>query len=484
MVFLFLEKEFARQAVSFATSQEMHGDQAIPHEALSVRSFRLEVVSDSTTFGDSTDVVTLHGVFCAPALAQQLRIYWRTMGTGISSRFAEDTWKNIRSIREITTSTRGWSDPNYTILADRIAGLLNRAPIPSPERKPVTRDDVYLYPTGMSAIYHTQKMLNRWKGAGETVVFGFPYELTPKLLDFCGPPVQFYPFGSAEELDQLEQYLESKKLSNERVQAIWCECPSNPLLRTPNFQRLKQLSRAHKVPIVVDETIGSFANVDLLNVADVLVSSLTKSFSGYADVMAGSTVINPSSPLYSELKVLLDTSYTNHIYKRDTAKLEANSRNYLERTTQLNSTAQYLVSALTKFKEDHSDILTGVYYPEVCWSKENYAAVQRPPTKEFAPGFGGLFTIEFADLPTAITFFNNLHGIYKGPSLGASVTLAQPYVQTVFHKEKEFAARCGLNETIIRFSVGLEDKNALLNAILLALSVATEAHRKNGTLSG
>ena len=40
--------------------------------------------------------------------------------------------------------------------------------------------------------------------------------------------------------------------------------------------------------LVVDDTIGTFGNVNLLGVADVVLTSLTETFSGLADVMEGS----------------------------------------------------------------------------------------------------------------------------------------------------------------------------------------------------
>lgn len=118
-------------------------------------------------------------------------------------------------------------------------------------------------------------------------MFGFPYELTLTLLETYGPPVKFYPFGSDEELGQLEAFLIAAREEGRPVQAIWCECASNPLLRTPDLRRIRALADKEHVAIVVDDTIGSFANVDLIQVADIIVTSLTKSFSGFADVMGG-----------------------------------------------------------------------------------------------------------------------------------------------------------------------------------------------------
>jgi cystathionine gamma-synthase len=44
--------------------------------------------------------------------------------------------------------------------------------------------------------------------------------------------------------------------------------------------------------IVVDETVGSFVNVEVLPYADIVVSSLSKVFSGEVNVMGGRWVSN------------------------------------------------------------------------------------------------------------------------------------------------------------------------------------------------
>ena len=71
------------------------------------------------------------------------------------------------------------------------------------------------------------------------------------------------------------------------VLALFTEFPSNPLLRSPNLPRLRGLADRYDFLIVIDETIGNFANVDVFPYADVLASSLSKSFSGVGNVMGG-----------------------------------------------------------------------------------------------------------------------------------------------------------------------------------------------------
>ena len=65
------------------------------------------------------------------------------------------------------------------------------------------------------------------------------------------------------------------------------EIPSNPLLRTADLPRLRKLADKYDFLLMVDETIGNFVNVEVLPYADIVVSSLSKIFSGDANVMGG-----------------------------------------------------------------------------------------------------------------------------------------------------------------------------------------------------
>ncbi|KAE8373757.1 cystathionine gamma-synthase [Aspergillus bertholletiae] len=403
--------------------------------------------------------------------------FWRLTGTGISSRLAEDLLANTN----LSVDTGG---PNQAlqihgagpwtqdIIRQRIASLLNRTSFPGYQGLEIGASDIFLFPTGMSAIYHCNKLLNQWRG-GQSIVFGFPYELTLKLVETFGKSCKFYGFGTPDELEDLEAYLHTETENGRWIQAIWCECPSNPLLRTVDLDRIRQLADQYRIPVVVDETIGTFANVDVSPVADIVITSLTKTFSGYLDVMAGSIILNPASTFYAKFRKILST-YPNGLYEPDAVQLECNSRDFLPRAAKMNDTAMALVSNLYPHVSTPGSILTNIYYPCTCWSAENYRARMRPHTPEFKPGYGCLFTLEFTSVATATRFFDALD-VHKGPSLGGNLTLAQPYVQTVFFREKEWAARYGLKESIIRISVGLEEVDDLLDAFGHALRVASNA---------
>jgi cystathionine gamma-synthase len=405
--------------------------------------------------------------------------FWRLSGTGISSRLAQSMLKHLDNIYSVSggallSTDTSLSRPLTNLQSDdmirsRIVKLLQRGSVSAAQSAKFRPSDVFLYPTGMAAIYGTNSLLQSWQ-ASQTVVFGFPYELTLKLVEKYGVNAKFYGFGTPTELDEFESYLAAELREGRTIQSVWCECASNPLLRTVDLERIRRLADMYGFVVVVDETIGSFANVDLAGVADIIVTSLTKSFSGRANVMGGSVVLNPSSPWYAPLKNSLEKTYVNELFGADSHVMEYNSRGFLSVAATMNRNAQHLVSLLNPIAGTSFSTLSRVYYPSTCWSRTNYEALMRKATPEFAAGYGGLFTLEFDTVEAASVFFDTLN-VHKGPSLGAHVTLAQPYVQTVFSREKEWAASYGLKESIVRISVGLEDEYALGQEFIRALHV-------------
>lgn len=189
-----------------------------------------------------------------------------------------------------------------------------------------------------------------------------------------------------------------------------------------------------------------------------------------------SIAINPCSAHYQRIKEVMESTYQDFLYSEDAIQLEKNSRDYLKRAAIMNRNASYIVSILQPLTQHHNpgSPLSHVYHPSTCWSAANYNDRLRAPTKEFVPGHGFLFTLEFVSLKVAKAFYDALQ-LHKGPSIGAQITLALPYVQVVFQKEKEWAASYGLSEAIVRISVGLEDQKELAIAVLRAMAAAESA---------
>jgi len=404
--------------------------------------------------------------------------FWTNAGLGISSRFAEESLKHTDELHELgqTQTPSGIEESaSHRTLCERIANLLERAPVGPPRPRKVSPEDVYLYQTGMAVIYYVHEALLRrrqWKS--KTVQFGMPFHSTTNIFQYWGPGLEFFPLGT--EIDALERFLESEAQRGAPVQAVWTEVPSNPLLVTSDLTKLRKLADKYGFALVIDDTVGSFCNVDVLGVADIVVTSLTKSFSGYADVMGGSAVLNPSSPLYPELKSVFQGQYRNELYSGDTETLLHNSEDYLSRSQTLNDNAATLVGFFESMIADPKSSVSGVYYPTTSVTRANYDAYKRPVSSHFRPGYGCLFTVEFDNVHSTIAFYDNLH-VHQGPHLGAHRTLALAYVKALYSNELEKVQAYGLKETQIRVSVGLEDIRSLFETFSYAVQKADTAKR-------
>ncbi|KAI9847889.1 MAG: Structural maintenance of chromosomes protein 6 [Thelocarpon superellum] len=348
----------------------------------------------------------------------------------------------------------------------RIAGAIHTAasrldPHPSSGtlRKP-TEDDIYLYPTGMASIFNAHRVLSMARGSMESVCFGFPYIDTLKILEKWGPGCLFYGNGSSEDLDELEQRL----ARGERYLALFCEFPSNPLLQCPDLRRIKALGQRYDMAVVIDETVGNFLNVHVFPYADVVVSSLTKVFSGDSNVMGGSTVLNPESPYYPLLKKTLATEYEDDYWGEDAIFMERNSRDYASRIQRINANAE----AIGRTLRSHGQVKT-VYYPKYNPTRSHYDACRTPDG-----GYGGLLSVTFSSTAAAVIFFDRLETA-KGPSLGTNFTLSCPYTLLAHYGELDWVAQFGVERDLVRVSIGLEETLSLIATFERALAAISSS---------
>ncbi|KAI4165062.1 MAG: hypothetical protein LQ342_001339 [Letrouitia transgressa] len=214
-----------------------------------------------------------------------------------------------------------------------------------------SEEDVYLYPSGMSSIFNTHRTLIASRGALKSICFG------------------------------------------------------NPLLKSPDLQRIRSLADRFDFAVVVDETIGNFVNVQVLSYADAVVSSLTKVFSGDSNVMGG-------SKYYWDLKTTLDSEYEDNYWAEDAIFMERNSRDFIQRAKRINKTAEAICRTL-----ETSASVKEVYYPLTSPTRPFYDACRNP-----GGGYGGLLSVTFETAMQAKGFYDALKTA-KGPSLGTNFTL-------------------------------------------------------------
>lgn len=183
-------------------------------------------------------------------------------------------------------------------LRKRIVALCQRIPRDVELAARLTTKDVFLYTTGMAAVFRLQEAFFKSGRRGPVVALGAVFHSTFHLFEELegttttneeeGEVEGFKHFGECEDsekvMDQLEEYAKGLKQKGKKVGYLFVEFPSNPLLVSVDLGRLRKIADQYDFPVVVDDTVGSFCNLDVLPVADVVVSSLTKTFSGYADV--------------------------------------------------------------------------------------------------------------------------------------------------------------------------------------------------------
>ncbi|RHZ53069.1 cystathionine gamma-synthase [Aspergillus thermomutatus] len=324
----------------------------------------------------------------------------------------------------------------------------------------LTDSDVFLFPSGMSSIFNTHQMLLAAKGPMKSICFGFPYIDTLKTLEKWGPGCLFYGHGSSEDLDDLESRLEG----GERFLALFTEFPGNPLLKSPDLKRIYALAQKYDFAVVVDETVGNFLNINVLPYADIVVSSLTKVFSGDSNVMGGSAVINPHGRYYQDLRTTFSREYEDNLWAEDAVFLERNSRDFVSRIEKINNTTEDITALLKE-----SPVVKNVYYPKYNPSRVFYEEFRTPNG-----GYGGLFSVTFHSDAEAIAFFDHLE-VLKGPSLGTNFTLSSPYTLLAHYNELDWAASFGVESNLVRISVGLEDVSDLRDQVQRALAAAAQA---------
>ncbi|KDR80352.1 hypothetical protein GALMADRAFT_117071 [Galerina marginata CBS 339.88] len=383
-------------------------------------------------------------------------------------------------------------------LRSRVAGVLlrdgsneTRSPTACPEKqelvigpstrgiKDVAADDVYLFPSGMSAIWSAHNMALAVRPPAKSVCFGFPYTDTLKILQKWGPGCHFLGFGLDSDIDELEKILdEESKLDPTKppVLALFTEFPSNPLLRSANLPRLRTLADKYDFLIVIDETIGNFVNVEVLPYADIVVSSLTKVFSGASNVMGGSLTLNPIGRHYSALKQYLGDTFEDVYFDEDAIYMERNSRDFKRRIRVIDANTEAVCDFL-RFRSvaggAPSPAIKEVFYPKYI-TRENYdkCRIQSiDPEDGQVGGFGGLFSLTFTSVAASEAFFDALP-CYKGPSLGTNFTLACPFTILAHFGELDWAARYGVEEGLVRISIGMENAPDLLRLFETALRAA------------
>jgi cystathionine beta-lyase/cystathionine gamma-synthase len=371
----------------------------------------------------------------------------------LSSREAEDYLVRVGelAVPAAETTFEGYAP-------SRVKGALARA------YQHVTADDVFLANSGMNAIYATFRIaseLQRARGRRIWIQLGWLYLDTIAILQkFTGQPAQDYIFqNDVFDLDALRRLFAAR---GHEIAGIITEVPTNPLMQTPDLAAILQLCRAHEAIFIVDPTIASPFNIDVLHHSDVVVNSLTKYTASEGDVLAGAVVPNPLSPWAPEFRRRLPAAL-EPIYSRDLARLAAQIGDTENVLAQINRTTPAVVDFLLNHPRVNS-----VFWSLHPKSRDNYLRLAR------SPGAIGSM-ISFSVEAPLERFYDRLR-LAKGPSFGMKTTLICPFIYLAHYDlvtsqtGRETLRANGLDPELLRLSIGCEPVDEIIGALAEALA--------------
>lgn len=179
------------------------------------------------------------------------------------------------------------------------------------------------------------------------------------------------------------------------------------------------------------------------------------------------------------MKRHMKETYVDDYYFEDAIVMESNSRDFAFRVDVINSNAnavcEYLRTRSLAWNpelEDEGLVIKDIFYPK--WvTRQNYDLCRRANAEN---NFGPLFSLTFTSPQASHAFYDALQ-CAKGPSLGTNFTLACPYTILAHFYERPWAAGYGIEEGLVRVSVGMENLSLLIEWFERAVVAAEDAGR-------
>ncbi|MFM7752476.1 MAG: PLP-dependent transferase [Opitutaceae bacterium] len=400
----------------------------------------------------------LHGVShpVSPELSARAKTYLQNTGGFLSSREAEDHLVRLGLLSA--------AEPEVLFAGDATAHFRAhlRDALPG-----VTDADVFLAPSGMNAVwaaFRAAAALQSARGRTVWIQLGWLYLDTIAILQrFTGAPGNHIHLRDPLDLRGIENVLGSL---GARVAGVIAEVPTNPLIQTPDLPALGELCRRHGALLIVDPSIASIHNVNVLPHADVLVASLTKYDASEGDLTAGLVAVNPAGRDAAALRAALPAEI-EPVYPRDLSRLAAQIGNTRDVVARIHTNT----ARIAAFLAAHPAV------DEVRWAlqpgcAENFRRIARTPDAT-----GGVITFTLRR-PNALERFYDALRLPKGPSFGMKTTLICPFMYLAHYDlvttptgRAELAAS-GVNADLLRLCCGTEPLEEIIGALTEAFDAA------------
>ena len=242
---------------------------------------------------------------------------------------------------------------------------------------------------------------------------------------------------------------------------IWVETPTNPLLSVVDLSMVSCVARETGCIAVCDNTFATpWIQRPLDHGFDIVVHSVTKYLNGHSDMVGGLIVVRDDSRLVDRLAYLqnaiggvqgpFDAFLALRGLKTLHLRMERHSANAL---------------AIARHLEGHPRIRR-VYYPGLASHPQHHLAAAQMST------FGGMVSVRLdADLAGTRKFLEACHIFSLAESLGGVESLIEhPAIMTHASVPAEVRNALGITDSLVRLSVGIEDKADLIAELDTAVS--------------
>jgi len=311
----------------------------------------------------------------------------------------------------------------------------------------------FAFASGLAAI---TAILSLFKSGDKILITNNLYGGTFRVLDKV-----FTNFGiNYEIVDEFENF---EDRVDENVKAVYIETPTNPLLDVVDIKMVADKAKENGLLTIVDNTFMSpyFQNPLELG-ADIVIHSATKYLGGHSDLVAGLVAVNNEE--LGERLHFIQNATGGILQPFDSFLLIRGIKTLSVRMERHEKNTNFIANKLLENKK-----IKKVYYTGLKQHKGH--EIQ----KKQSSGFGGVISFVLNDDIDHEKFVNNLKFIIFGESLGGIESLiCHPASMTHAALPKELRERIGITEKLIRLSVGIEDKEDILNDIEQALIKAGE----------
>jgi len=272
--------------------------------------------------------------------------------------------------------------------------------------------------------------------------------------DLYGGTVRLFSHISQKNGIKFSYAATLKDLENEitpSTKAVFVETPSNPMMRVTDMAAAAAITRKHNALFIVDNTfLTPYFQKPFSHGADIVLHSGTKYLGGHNDTLSGLLVVK-SDELAEKLRFIAKTTgaclspFDSFLIIRGIKTLAVRMERQQETTQKI-----------TRWLLEQSAVKK-VYYPGL--KEHPDYEISRKQTS----GFGGMLSFSVRDGQTAVHILESVKVIKYAESLGGVESLiTYPMLQTHADlPESERSAR-GIDECLLRLSVGLEAADDLI----------------------